>query len=289
LAHSFKAIRKLRKSFVNSLGNLKTQEVELTLTKSTIGKSSERERLARFAAKQDLEASKAVRRKKDNRLSVLVSGLAIVMAVGSSVAYSALAPEPEALTPEIAPTQPSAPIPDASIAEDRTWIGSIEVGAASLEIELDGELAPQAVASFIDLAGKGFFSGITCHRLTTTGIFVLQCGQSAVTSDGGPGYTFGPIENAPADNFYPRGTLAMARVGASVIGAEAAATSMGSQFFIVYEDSTISSDEAGGYTVFGKITGGLEDLQSVIDAGVLDGGVDGTPALETQLGAIELR
>jgi peptidyl-prolyl cis-trans isomerase B (cyclophilin B) len=88
---------------------------------------------------------------------------------------------------------------------------------------------------------------------------------------------------------YVKGTLAMARVGASVIGAEAAATSMGSQFFIVYEDSTIPADEAGGYTVFGKINSGLEDLQSVIDAGVEGGGVDGPPALEAMLGAIELR
>jgi peptidyl-prolyl cis-trans isomerase B (cyclophilin B) len=81
----------------------------------------------------------------------------------------------------------------------------------------------------------------------------------------------------------------MARVGSSVLGAEAAASSMGSQFFIVYEDSTISSDEAGGYTVFGKINSGLEDLQSVFDAGVEGGGPDGLPALETKLGAIELR
>jgi peptidyl-prolyl cis-trans isomerase B (cyclophilin B) len=88
---------------------------------------------------------------------------------------------------------------------------------------------------------------------------------------------------------YLKGTLAMARVGSSVLGAEGAAASMGSQFFIVYEDSTISADEAGGYTVFGKINGGLDDLQSVFDAGVEGGGVDGPPALETKLGAIELR
>jgi len=259
------------------------------LTKTPIGKSSDRERLARFTAKQELEASKATRRKKDNRLAVVVSVLAIALAVGSQLTYSALTPEPEEAIPEITPTQPSVPIPDVSIAEGRTWTGSIQVGDANLEIELDGALAPQAVASFVDLAAKDFFSGITCHRLTTSGIFVLQCGRSSNTQDGGPGYNFGPIENAPADNLYLKGTLAMARVGASVIGAEAAASSMGSQFFIVYEDSTIPSDEAGGYTVFGKINSGLEDLQSVIDAGVEGGGVDGPPALETMLGAIELR
>lgn len=222
-------------------------------------------------------------------MAVVVSVLAIALAIGSQLTYSALAPEPEAATPEITPTRSAVPIPDVSIAEDRTWTGTMQVGDANLEIELDGALAPQAVASFIDLVGKDFFSGITCHRLTTSGIFVLQCGQSSATEDGGPGYTFGPIENAPEDNLYPKGTLAMARVGSSMIGAEAAGTSMGSQFFIVYEDSTISADDAGGYTVFGRINGGLDDLQSVIDAGVDGGGVDGVPALETVLGAIELR
>jgi peptidyl-prolyl cis-trans isomerase B (cyclophilin B) len=259
------------------------------LTKNPSGKSSDRERLARYAAKQEIEANKASRRKRDNRLAVLVSVLAIALAVSAQLTYTALKPEPEAIVPDVTPTEPSAPIPDVSIAEGRTWTGTMQVGDANLEIELDGALAPQAVASFIDLAGKDFFSGITCHRLTTGGIFVLQCGQSSTTPDGGPGYNFGPIENAPADNLYPKGTLAMARVGSSVLGADAAATSMGSQFFIVYEDSTISSDEAGGYTVFGKINSGLEDLQSVFDAGVEGGGPDGLPALETKLGAIELR
>ncbi len=259
------------------------------MSKSPAGKSSEKERLARFAAKQELEVSKAKRRKSDNRLALIVSVGAIVLAIGSQLTYSALVPEAEELAPEITPTQPAVPIPDISLAEGRTWTGSMEVGGASLEIELDGALAPQAVANFVDLASKDFFAGVTCHRLTTSGIFVLQCGQSSATADGGPGYTFGPIENAPADNFYPRGSLAMARVSSGQIGAEAAASSMSSQFFIVYEDSTISSDEAGGYTVFGKVTAGLEDLQSVFDAGVDGGGVDGTPALETTMGAIELR
>jgi peptidyl-prolyl cis-trans isomerase B (cyclophilin B) len=261
------------------------------LTKTPIGKSSDREMLARFAAKQELEASTAKRRSKDNRLAIVVSVLAIAIAIGSQLTYSALVPKVEevAPTPTPTPTQPTGPIPDIAIAEGRSWSGSMQVGDASLEIELDGVLAPQAVASFIDLANKDFFSGITCHRLTTSGIFVLQCGQSSATPDGGPGYTFGPIENAPADNFYPKGTLAMARVSSNALGAEGAASSMNSQFFIVYEDSTISSDEAGGYTIFGKINSGLEDLQSVFDAGVDGGGVDGLPALETTLGAIKLR
>jgi peptidyl-prolyl cis-trans isomerase B (cyclophilin B) len=64
---------------------------------------------------------------------------------------------------------------------------------------------------------------------------------------------------------------------------------MGSQFFIVYQDSVILSDSAGGYTVFGKITGGLDQLNPIIEAGVEGGASDGPPALATVLSAIELR
>jgi peptidyl-prolyl cis-trans isomerase B (cyclophilin B) len=64
---------------------------------------------------------------------------------------------------------------------------------------------------------------------------------------------------------------------------------MGSQFFIVYKDSTIPSDAVGGYTVFGKITAGLSGLEKVIKAGTQDGSGDGKPAIETKLGAIALK
>jgi peptidyl-prolyl cis-trans isomerase B (cyclophilin B) len=74
----------------------------------------------------------------------------------------------------------------------------------------------------------------------------------------------------------------MARVGGD-------GSSMGSQFFIVYQDSRIPSDDVGGYTIFGKITSGLDGLEPVISAGVEGGATDGPPALETLLSAIELR
>jgi peptidyl-prolyl cis-trans isomerase B (cyclophilin B) len=74
----------------------------------------------------------------------------------------------------------------------------------------------------------------------------------------------------------------MARVGGD-------ASSMGSQFFIVYKDSTIPSDNVGGYTVFGKITKGLSGLNKVIKSGTQDGSSDGKPAIETKLGSIVLK
>jgi peptidyl-prolyl cis-trans isomerase B (cyclophilin B) len=175
-------------------------------------------------------------------------------------------------------------LPDASTAEGRTWTATVDLCAGDDEtqvtLELDGAKAPQAVASFVSLARQGYFDGTSCHRLTTSGIYVLQCGDPTGTGTGGPGYSFGPIENAPADDVYPAGTLAMARVGGD-------GSSMGSQFFLVYQDSTIPSDAAGGYTVFGRITSGLDVVQAVADAGAAGGLSDGPPAAPVTIEGVE--
>ena len=55
-------------------------------------------------------------------------------------------------------------------------------------------------------------------------------------------------------------------------------SSMGSQFFLVYKDSTIPSDNAGGYTVMGTVTGGQDVVEKVAAGGVTGGGTDGAPA-----------
>ena len=155
-------------------------------------------------------------------------------------------------------------VPDPAIAEGRAWTARLSTTLGDIVLELNGAEAPQAVASFIALARDEFFDDTTCHRLTTQGIFVLQCGDPLGNGKGGPDYRFGPIENAPADDFYPAGTLAMARVGND-------ASSMGSQFFLVYEDSTIPSDPVGGYTVFGRVLDGMDVLEEVAAAGVVQG------------------
>jgi peptidyl-prolyl cis-trans isomerase B (cyclophilin B) len=133
-------------------------------------------------------------------------------------------------------------------------------------MELDGAAAPEAVGSFVGLSEAGFYDGTPCHRLTTAGIFVLQCGDPTGTGTGGPDYRYGPVENAPEDDLYPAGTVAMARVGGDP-------ESMGSQFFLVYEDSQIPSDEAGGYTVVGRVVEGLDIVQQVAEGGLAADGV----------------
>lgn len=150
-----------------------------------------------------------------------------------------------------------------------TWTVTLETNAGDIVLELDGEKAPQAVSSFVMLSGAGFFDGTACHRLVTGAL--LQCGDPTATGTGGPGYTFGPIENAPADGVYPEGTVAMARQGGN-------GESMGSQFFLVYADVPLPDDDAGGYTVFGTVVQGLDVLQAIGAAGTTTGTTDGRPA-----------
>ncbi|HHW50717.1 MAG TPA: peptidylprolyl isomerase, partial [Pseudoclavibacter sp.] len=85
-----------------------------------------------------------------------------------------------------------------------------------------------------------------------------------------PGYSYGPIENAPDDEQYSSGVIAMARTSDN-------AYSQGSQFFIVFGDSTIPDDSVGGYTVIGSITSGLDVITDIAAEGVADG-TDSTPA-----------
>ena len=240
------------------------------------------ERLESFQAKQTLETAKASRRKSDNRLAVMFGVGAVALALVGQFAYFSFGPGVVTESTEAPTIENSEVVPDIALAESRVWTGSMNVGEATLELELDGVNAPQAVANFVSLSQSGFYEGVSCHRLVTDGIYVLQCGDPDGTGGGGPGYNFGPIENAPADDSYVTGSLAMARVGGD-------GNSMGSQFFIVYQDSRIPSDAAGGYTIFGKITSGLDGLEPVISAGVEGGATDGPPALETLLSAIELR
>ena len=79
-----------------------------------------------------------------------------------------------------------------------TVTATVETTCGDIELELLADKAPQTVASFAFLAEEGYWDGSACHRLTTQGIFVLQCGDPTGTGRGNPGYGFG-IENAPED------------------------------------------------------------------------------------------
>ena len=149
-------------------------------------------------------------------------------------------------------------LPDKKIAAGKTFIATVMTNCGVITMELDGAKAPQTVASFLGLAESGYWTESPCHRLTTTGIFVLQCGDPTGTGQGTPGYGFG-VENAPANSMYPAGTLAMARTSDP--------KSNGGQFFIVYDQTKIEDPTGTGYSIFGKITSGMDIVKKVAAAG----------------------
>lgn len=230
-----------------------------------------RERLRQFEARQVVNRGKKRRLVRDQWEWTLGAVVAVTLSSLALFAYATVGPG----------APPQAPQP--SLSENREWSGVLEMDTVSLDITLDGVSAPQATANFVNLSSEAFYETTVCHRLTTEGLFVLQCGDPTSLGFGGPGYTFGPIENAPADGVYPAGTLAMAR---SANNAE----SMGSQFFIVYNDSEIPADLAGGYTVFGTVTSGLDDLiETFVTPGTIDGSTDGQPATNAPITSITIR
>jgi peptidyl-prolyl cis-trans isomerase B (cyclophilin B) len=162
-------------------------------------------------------------------------------------------------TPQSFPTAP-----DASLAQGKRWTLTLTTSCGDVVATLDGAKAPKAVANAIFLSGKKFWDGSPCHRLGATGFGILQCGDPTGTGSGGPGYQFGPVENAPADGVFKKGTLAMARAQDQ--------NSNGSQFFIVFADTSIP----GGYTAFGTITKGLDVIEKVAAGGVSQPGQDGS-------------
>jgi peptidyl-prolyl cis-trans isomerase B (cyclophilin B) len=150
---------------------------------------------------------------------------------------------------------------------------TLTTSAGPLTITFDAGRAPCTVASMAFLAGEGFFDGTNCHRLTTAeGLRVLQCGDPAGNGSGGPGYVVPdefPTDLPPAADgenvTYQRGTVAMANAGPGTTG---------SQFFLVYGDSTLPPQ----YTVFGSLDeASLGTLDQVAAGGVEGGAQDGAP------------
>jgi peptidyl-prolyl cis-trans isomerase B (cyclophilin B) len=126
--------------------------------------------------------------------------------------------------------------------------------------------APCTTYSFRFLAERNYFDRTHCHRLTTQGIYVLQCGDPTGTGAGGPGYEFND-ENLTGAT-YPAGTVAMANAGPNTNG---------SQFFFVWKDTTLSP----AYTPFGQVIRGMDVLQKIAAAGddSQNGPGDGYPHL----------
>jgi len=142
---------------------------------------------------------------------------------------------------------------------------TFETNCGTIVVTTVGAKAPITITQLATLAKGGYFDNSLCHRLTTQGLYVLQCGDPTATGSGGPNFTYGD-ENLPEPtlNNYPAGTVAMANSGPGTNG---------SQFFLVFADTTLGAN----YTIWGTITQGLDIVKAIAKAGVKGGGADGAP------------
>ncbi len=170
-----------------------------------------------------------------------------------------------------APSPPADPqswdaAPEPALEDGTDYTLTLTTNCGDIVIDTAAAEAPETVNSMLWLADQGYFDSTLCHRLTTDGIYVLQCGDPTATGSGGPGFTV-PDENLPAagDVNYPAGTVAMANAGPGTAG---------SQFFLVYQDTTLPPN----YTIWGQVTEGLDIVEQIAAAGVQGGGTDGSPA-----------
>ncbi len=149
--------------------------------------------------------------------------------------------------------------------KDKTF--TLKTNCGDIVINAFGTKAPLTVISMSYMANGGYFDQTLCHRLTTKGIFVLQCGDPTASGSGGPAWQV-PDENLPTPsvNTYPAGTVAMANSGPNTNG---------SQFFIVYADNSMLGPN---YTVWGQITKGLDIVKAVAAKGSNNANGDGDGA-----------
>ncbi len=255
-------------------------------------------RVQQMEAKRELRKEQDKRRKRDNVLAIGAGTAAVVVAlVLQLTVFSSNPTEDEYAAAQAGLTTPSPPprrrppprnaenIPKPETAAGQTFTGELKLNSGTLGVELDGTTAPQAAAVFKSLADQNFYAGLNCHRLTTAETFgVLQCGSKAGDGSSDPSFTWGPLENTPPDNSYPAGTIAVARSGGNAYG-------NGTQFFIVYKDTVIPADAAGGYTVVGKVTSGLDVVAKIAAAGLKpgDNATDGAPAEPVTIDSFSLK
>jgi peptidyl-prolyl cis-trans isomerase B (cyclophilin B) len=210
---------------------------------------------------------------------------------------SASASPSSSLTPSASPSPATSPTPNAAGVVQCSYVpggqaarhvglpphtasvkgkyqATITTNRGTIVIDLLNAKAPCTVNSFAFLAGQKYFNNTPCHRLTTSGIYVLQCGDPTGTGTGGPGYQFADENLAGAT--YPATTVAMANSGANTNG---------SQFFLVYKDTALPPS----YTPFGTIVNGLSVIQAIAKAGTSNASGDGPPKEKVTIESITIK
>jgi len=137
--------------------------------------------------------------------------------------------------------------PEHEIDNTKRYRATIATDRGTIVMDLDPQLAPKTVNNFVALARRGYYDGLTFHRVVPE--FVIQGGDPDGTGSGGPGYRF---DDEPVVAEYTLGAVAMANAGPNTNG---------SQFFVCIDDCTrkLSKD----YNLFGYVTEGIDVAQSI--------------------------
>jgi peptidyl-prolyl cis-trans isomerase B (cyclophilin B) len=253
--------------------------------------SSKREKeLARMRAERQAarRAAAAARRRQRNLIIMSVIGVA-VLALGAILLASKIGggnnvPDAKDKSPNASPTASLPPgtceytpkgtasrkvelPPKTGVELKQAFVAHLTTNLGVIDVQLNSAVAPCTANNFRSLAHFKYFDNTSCHRLTTKGIYVLQCGDPTGTGTGGPGYQFAD-ENLKGAT-YPKATVAMANSGPGTNG---------SQFFLVYKDTQLDPN----YTPFGTITKGLDILNQVAAAGSVPAD-DGKPKKDIKI------
>jgi cyclophilin family peptidyl-prolyl cis-trans isomerase len=160
--------------------------------------------------------------------------------------------------------KPSYSAPPMTINPSKTYTATVTTDVGPFTIQLDPKTAPKTVNSFVFLAQHHYFDCVVFHRVIQT--FMDQTGDPTGTGDGGPGYQFADELPKKASPQYPIGSVAMANSGPN---------SNGSQFFVV------SGPQGEGlppsYTLFGKVTSGMDVVNKINAGGSAATSSTGTP------------
>ncbi|UIO40269.1 peptidylprolyl isomerase [Brevibacillus brevis] len=212
--------------------------------------------------------------------------LSISLLVGCS---NTAAPE----SPEAQPTQPQKPAdttpahpatpgkytayPAMAIDQSKKYEATISTNMGDIKVELFAKDAPKAVNNFVFLAKDKFYDGIKFHRVIKD--FMIQTGDptskgsddTMASGMGGPGYTF--EDELKNGHKYEPGVVAMANSGKNTNG---------SQFFIGSGPDVTGLDNSPKYTIFGKVTGGMDVVQKIAGTKVKKNPQTGEPSVPEQ-------